>query len=197
MSVPPEVMAIRERPAGVDASCYRSPLGWRNKVGRSLWGVVWLLFFRPSPRPLFAWRRWLLRLFGARVGRGVCVHPSARVWAPWNLEMGEHSCLGPDVDCYCVDRVRIGSHATVSQYSHLCTAGHDISDLHMRLTTAPIWIGEGAWVCAGAFVGPGVRLGDGAVAAARAVVVKDVEPFTVVGGNPAKFLRERRLREAE
>ncbi len=181
-------------PRTVDVSRYASPLGWRNKLGRALWGVVWALLFRPSPRPCFAWRRWLLRCFGARIGKGVNVHASCRVWAPWNLEMGDYSCLAFHVDCYCVDRVRIGAHATVSQYSYLCTASHDIRDPHMRLITATIDIGDGAWVCAGAFVGPGVVLGEGAVAAARAVVVKEVAPWTVVGGNPAQVIGIRELR---
>ena len=95
------------------------------------------------------------------------------------------------MDCYNVDRVRIGAHATVSQYSFLCTAGHDIEDPHMKLRTAPITIGDGAWVCAGAYIGMGIHIGEGAVAAARAVVVKDVEVWTVVGGNPAKFIKKR------
>lgn len=187
---------VAERPA-VDVAHYASPLSRRNKLGRALWGLVWLLLFRPSPRPFFGWRRLLLRAFGARIGRGANVHASCRVWAPWNLEMGDYSCLAFGVDCYCVDRVRLGAHATVSQYSHLCTASHDIRDPHMRLVTAPIAVGDGAWVCAGAFVGPGVTLGAGAVAAARAVVVKDVEAWTVVGGNPARFIRTRVLREPE
>jgi putative colanic acid biosynthesis acetyltransferase WcaF len=186
---------VGTRPPAVDVSRYASPLTWRNKLGRALWGIVWLFLFRLSPRPCFGWRRWLLRCFGARLGTGVHVYPSCRVWAPWNLEMGDHSCLSFDVDCYCVNRIRIGAHATVSQYSYLCTASHDIQDPHMRLVTAPIDIGEGAWVCAGVFVAPGVVLGQGAVAAARAVVVKDVEPWTVVGGNPAQFIRMRELRE--
>jgi putative colanic acid biosynthesis acetyltransferase WcaF len=108
--------------------------------------------------------------------------------------MAEHSCLAGDVDCYCADRITIGAHATVSQYSYLCAAGHDISDPHMKLVTAPIHIGDGAWICAGAYVGPGVSVGDGAVVAARAVVVKDVDPWMVVGGNPAKFIKKRELR---
>jgi putative colanic acid biosynthesis acetyltransferase WcaF len=129
------------------------------------------------------------------MGRGTVVHASVRIWAPWNLEMGDHSCLAPWVDCYCVDRIRIGANATVSQYSYLCTASHDISDPLMRLVTAPITIGASAWVCAGAFIGPGVNLGEGAVAAARAVVVKDVETWTVVAGNPARYIKARQVRE--
>ncbi len=107
--------------------------------------------------------------------------------------MGDHSSLSFYVDCYSVDKVRIGAHAVVSQYSFLCTASHDISDPHLRLVTSPIAIREGAWVCADAFVAPGVTVGEGAVVAARAVVTKDVEPWAVVGGNPAMFIRRRVL----
>lgn len=160
---------------------------------RALWGVVWLLCFRPTPRPFDAWRRFLLRCFGARIGRGARILGSARIWAPWNLDMGDYACLAEHVDCYCVDRVRIGAHATVSQYAFLCTASHDIRDPHMRLVTAPIVVEDQAWVCAGAFVGMGVTLGQGAVAAARAVVVRNVAPWTVVGGNPARFIKRRDL----
>jgi putative colanic acid biosynthesis acetyltransferase WcaF len=139
------------------------------------------------------WRRFLLRCFGAQIGTGARILPSARIWAPWNLAMGEYACLSEFVDCYCVDRIRVGAHATVSQYAFLCTASHDIQDPHMRLIKAPITIGDGAWVCAGAYVGMGITIGEGAVAAARAVVVKDVPPWTVVGGNPARFIKRREL----
>jgi putative colanic acid biosynthesis acetyltransferase WcaF len=178
----------------VGVSQYVSTFSIWQKLGRATWGVVWLLLFRPSPRICFAWRRFLLRCFGARVARGVRVYPSARIWAPWNLEMQEYSNLGPLVDCYSVDRIRIGAYATVSQYSYLCTASHDITDPKMKLITAPITIGAGAWVCADVFVSPGITLGEGAVAGARAVVTKDVEPWAVVAGNPAKFVKKRELR---
>ena len=182
-------------PARVDVSKFANPFSFRNKAGRVIWGWVWLLLFRPSPRLLFGWRRFLLRCFGAKIGKEVYVHPSVRIWAPWNLEMGDHSALGDSVDCYCMDRVVIGPHATVSQYSYLCAGSHDTSDPQMRLITAPIHIGASAWICADVFVGPGVTIGDGAVAGARAVVVKDVEPWTIVAGNPAKFVKKRTLRE--
>ena len=143
--------------------------------------------------PLHAWRRFLLRLFGARIGPNARIYPSCKIWAPWNLALDEWACLGPDVDCYSVDTIHLGGHCTVSQYSFLCGAGHDISDPHMRLVTGPIRVGAGAWVCAGAFVAAGVTIGDGAVVAARAVVLKDVAPWTVVGGNPAAFIKRRSL----
>ncbi len=179
----------------VDVSDVPSPHSMANKVARVAWGVVWLTLYRPSPKVLHGWRRFLLRLFGAKVGRGAHPHPSARIWAPWNLEMGDHSCLSFRVDCYCVARVRLGAHSTVSQYSYLCAASHDIEHPNMPLITAPISIGEGAWVAADVFIGPGVTIGDGAVVGARSSVFRDVDPWTVVAGTPARFVRRRDLRE--
>ncbi len=179
----------------VDVSSYKSPHSLRNIIGRLLWGIVWLLLYRPSPKICHGWRRFLLRFFGAKVGKGACPHPSARIWAPWNLEMGEYSCLSFGVDCYCVDKIRIGSHATVSQYSFLCTATHDYEDMHMALVTAPITIGDSAWICADVFIGPGVIIGEGAVIGARSSLFKNVEPWTIVAGNPARFIKSRGLKK--
>ena len=178
----------------VDLSYYSSGFSWQNRLARGVWWGIWALLFRPSPRPFFAWRRFLLRMFGAQLGRGTNIHASCKIWAPWNLEMGEFSCLAFHVDCYNVDKVTIGAHSTVSQYSYLCSASHDISDPAMGLVKAPISIGRGCWVAAGVFVGPGVAIENGAVIAARAVVVKSVGANEVVGGNPARVLGTRGLR---
>ena len=117
------------------------------------------------------------------------VYSSTRIYAPWNLEMGEHSCLADEVDCYNVDKVRIGDNTTVSQKSYLCTASQDITKSNIPLITAPIVIEDQAWVGADAFIGMGVTVGQGAVVGARASVYKDIEAWTVVGGNPAKFIK--------
>ena len=170
---------------------YRNPHTVGNKMGRTIWNMVWLLLYRPSPRFLHGWRRFLLRQFGAIVGKNVHPYPTARIWAPWNLEMGDHSCLGDHIDCYCVDKIRIGSNSTISQYSYLCTASHDYTDPAMPLITASIVIGEGVWIAADVFVGPGVEVGDGAVIGARSSVFRNIEPWTVVAGNPARVIKKR------
>ena len=174
-----------------------SPHPIANRLARAAWGMTWTLLFRPSPRPLKGWRRLLLRAFGARIGRGAVVHASARIWAPWNLEMGTYSCLSDHVDCYSVAPVRIGAYATVSQYSFLCTASHDLDSPDMALTTAPIRIGDHAWVAADAFIGPDVVLGEGAVVGARSSVFRDVPAWAVVVGNPARAIRTRSRAVAE
>lgn len=161
-----------------------------NRLGRMVWHAVWLVLYRPSPRPLHGWRRFLLRLFGADVARGAHPYPSARIWAPWNLVMGEGSCLGDYVNCYSVDQIVLEPYVTVSQYSFLCTAGHDYRFKNKPLITAPIRIGRRAWVAADVFVGPGVMVGEGAVVGARSSVFRDVAPWTVVGGNPARIIKK-------
>jgi len=105
--------------------------------------------------------------------------------------MDDYSCIGPYVICYSGGGVRIGAHATVSQYSHLCTSSHDYEHPNMPQTFAAIVIEDQVWVAADAFIGPGVVVRRGAVVGARASVFKDVEPWDVVGGNPAKFIKKR------
>lgn len=188
------MLATNERERGVIGR-YQNRLSLSNRWARKLWGLVWILAFRLSPEPLFFWRRWLLRLFGARMAEGSNVYPRCRVWAHWNLTMGRHSCLANDVDCYAVDRVELGDFAVVSQGAHLCAASHDIADPEFRLVTGPIVLRKSAWVAAGAFIGMGVTVGEGAVVGARAVVVKDIEPWKIVVGNPARIVGVREVRQ--
>lgn len=172
----------------------RSPFSFGNKLARSIWGVVWLVLFRPSPRPAHAWRCLLLRIFGAKIGRGTTVHASARIWAPWNLTMGDHSCMGENVDCYSAASVTLEEWSMVSQYSYLCTASHDYEIGSLPGFQRPIVVKAHAWVAADVYVGPGVTIEQGAVVGARSSVYKDVPAWTVVGGNPARFIRVRKWR---
>ena len=190
----PESSASRIR---VDRAACPSPHSAANKLARLLWQVAGLLLFRPSPWFWHAPRRALLRLYGAQVGKHVQIMPSVQIWAPWNLALGDDATVGSGVDLYDVDRIEIGAHATVSQRAFLCTATHDVDHPNMPLQTAPIRIGAGAWVCAEAYVHPGITIGVDAVAGVRAVVLHDVPPGQIVGGNPAKFIRLRKLENAD
>ena len=190
----PESSSSRIR---VDRAACPSSHSAANKLARLLWQVAHLMLFRPSPWFWHAPRRALLRLFGAKVGKHVQIMPSVQIWAPWNLSLGDYATVGSGVDLYDVDRIEIGAHATISQRAFLCTATHDVDHPNMPLKIAPIRIGAGAWVCAEAYVHPGVAIGIDAVAGVRAVVLRDVPPGQIVGGNPAKFLRLRKLENAD
>ena len=171
---------------------YKDSLTLSNKLGRLVWNVCCLILFRPFAGPLFwRWRNVVLRLFGAEIGAGCKVSNSAKIWAPWNLHLGRMVCLGPGSKIYSADKIFIGDKVTISQGAYLCSASHDINYLNKPLITAPIRIEPYSWVCAEAFVGMGVTIGEGAVVGARAAVFKDVEPWTVVGGNPARVIKRR------
>jgi putative colanic acid biosynthesis acetyltransferase WcaF len=165
----------------------------REMVRRLFW-MVGQLAFRFSPRPCFGWRRWVLRCFGARVGREVHIYNTACIYFPWNLAIGDWSAIGEGAFIYNLGPVTVGQQVTISQRAHLCAGSHDYTDATMPLLKLPITIGDQAWVCADAFVGPGVTIGEGAVVGARAVAVKAVEPWTVVAGNPARVIKQRELK---
>jgi putative colanic acid biosynthesis acetyltransferase WcaF len=157
---------------------------WREQALRMLWSFGrWLIIL--SPHPCHGWRRMVLRLFGARVGREARIHSSTVVYMPWNFELGDWAAVGPGVFIYSLGKVRIGRRATVSYRTHVCAGTHDFTDPTLPLLKPAVTIADDAWVGTEAFIGPGVKVGEGAIVAARAVVVKDVEPLTLVGGHPA------------
>ncbi len=165
-------------------------------VKRIVWTIVNLTLFRLLPGIQLRYlRNVLLRLFGAKIPLGSLVYSSCRIWGPWNLVVGRNSCIGPNTQIYNRAKVEIGDNAVVSQGSYLCTASHDITDPRHSVVMRPITVCDRAWVAADAFIGMGVTVGEGAVVGARAAVFKDVEPWMVVGGNPAKFIKKRIIKE--
>ena len=162
-----------------------------NRLARLGWQLAYGLLFRPTPPPLHAWRCWLLRRFGAKIGKDCHVYSDARIWAPWNLVMEPKSCIGPRVICYSMAPIRLGERVVVSQGAHLCTGSHDYTSPSFPLFAKPITIGPDAWICTEAFVGPGVTIGEGAVIGARAVVMRSQPAWMVCAGNPARPLKPR------
>jgi putative colanic acid biosynthesis acetyltransferase WcaF len=168
----------------------------QNRLLRLAWGVVYVLLFRPSPRPFHGWRNFLLRCFGARIARHVHIYPTARIWAPWKLICEENAAIAEDAVIYNPAPLQMGSHAIVSQQAYICGATHDYEDPNFPLIAFPSTLGAYSWVCARATVQPNVNLGEGAVLGLGSVATRDLEPWTVYGGVPARKIKMRVLREA-
>jgi putative colanic acid biosynthesis acetyltransferase WcaF len=163
-----------------------------NRLFRLAWQIVWVLLASWTPPPMHGWRRFLLRLFGASVAASCDVRGSARVWYPPNLKLGPRALLAERVNCYNMAMIELGEGALVSQGAHLCAGNHDIDDPAFQLIAKPITLGPHSWVAADAFVAPGVTIGEGAVLGARAVAFRDLEPWKLYIGNPAREKRTRR-----
>ncbi len=167
-----------------------------NKLERIVFGMVWLALARFTPPPLHGWRRFILKAFGARIGRGTRIHASVKIWLPRNLEIGEYALIGPGARLYNQGRITVGANSVISQRAHICASTHSISDPAFPLVTRPVDIGEGCWVAAEAFVGPGVAMGAGCVVAARAALFDDGDAMAVYRGNPAVKVKTRKLGSA-
>jgi putative colanic acid biosynthesis acetyltransferase WcaF len=176
----------------VDIESNRRSRKWSDSelIGRALWAAAHPLF-RFSPRIFWGWRATLLRIFGATIGRKVHIYPSVKIEIPWKLAVGDYAAIGDRAIIYNLGKLSIGPRATISQGAHLCGGTHEYKKADMALVKAPITIGEGAWICADAFVGPHVVVGDYAIVGARAVAMRQVDPWTVVAGNPAKHIGPR------
>jgi putative colanic acid biosynthesis acetyltransferase WcaF len=168
-----------------------------NRMGRLAWSIVWALLYRPSPRPFHAWRAFLLRCFGATLGPNCHFYPRSRIWAPWNLVCADGASLGDEAEIYNPSPVSMGSHAIVSQQAYICGATHDYNDPAFPLISFPMSVGAYAWVCARASVSPGVNVGEGAVLGLGSVATRDLEPWTVYAGVPAKPIKRRVRREQD
>lgn len=171
---------------------YTSAWSMREVIKIHLWHFVWLIFFRPTPKHFFnGWRLFLLKLFGAGIYGRPFVFPTSKVFAPWLLQLGHKSCLGPYSEMYNLGPVFIGAKVTVSQYSYICNGTHDLCKDNLPLMVGDIRIGHNAFLGAKCLILPGIHIGEYAVIGAGSVVTKDVPPYNIVGGNPAKFLKLR------
>lgn len=158
-----------------------------------LWWMLLKPLFRFSPFFMYGWRRWILTLAGAKLGRNVRFANQAQITFPWQLSVGEYTAVGADARLYNLGAIRIGARVTISQMAHLCAGTHDYNDTAMPLIKSTIVVEDDAWICADAFVGPDVVVGQGAVVGARAVVMQDVPAWAVMSGNPATCMRQRTI----
>lgn len=162
-----------------------------NRVKRLLWNICYTLLYRPSPRPFHAWRSMLLSLFGAKMGATCHFYPKSKVWAPWNLIADDRSTVADDAELYNPSPMHLCHHAIVSQGAYVCGATHLYNDPAFPLVSFPMRLGAYSWICARASVNPGVNIGDGAILALGSIATKDLEPFGIYAGVPARWVKER------
>jgi putative colanic acid biosynthesis acetyltransferase WcaF len=179
--------------AGCEIDPYLRPaFSLRDRLSRGLWNLCWLLLYRVSPRPLHAWRVFLLRTFGAELGPNCHFYPGSTIWAPWNLSCADQVTVADGAEIYNPAPIHFGSHAIVSQGAYICGATHDFDDPAFPLLAYSMQVGAYAWICARASVGPGVNVGEGAVLGLASVASRDLEPWGVYVGSPARKTKERR-----
>ena len=179
----------------VDLSAYTN-VGFERGAGavkEGLWMLVSLFLFRLCPLPLYGLKKSVLRWFGAQVGEGVVIKPDVRITFPWKLILGDYVWLGEGCWLLNLAPITIENHACISQRAFLCTGSHDYKSATFDLQVRPIVIERGAWLGACAWIGPGVRVGEHAVLTASSVTSKDLEPSGIYQGNPAHFIRYRKI----
>lgn len=176
----------------IDDPYLRPAFSRKNKLGRLTWNIVWLLLYRPSPRPMHGWRSFLLRSFGAKMGPHCHFYPGSKVWAPWNLICAGHVAAGDGAEIYNPAPMHFGSHAILSQGCYICGATHDFDDPAFPLLAYSMEVGAYAWICARACVAPGVQVGEGAVLGLASVASRDLEPWGVYAGAPAVKVKTRK-----
>jgi putative colanic acid biosynthesis acetyltransferase WcaF len=172
---------------------FRQPPDFRGRsaIVVQLWWIVQGTLFAWSPQFMYGWRRFLLRLFGAKISKGVLIRPSVRFTYPWKVTIGEYSWIGDDVTLYSLGEILIGKNTVMSQKSYLCTGSHDFNKVAFDIYAKPINIEDEVWVATDVFIAPGVTIGKGAVVGARSTVLHDLPGGMICYGNPAKAVKKR------
>jgi putative colanic acid biosynthesis acetyltransferase WcaF len=168
--------------------------GRSNFIVQSWW-IIQKTLFAWSPQVLYGWRNFLLRLFGAKIGKNAYIRPSAQFTYPWKVTVGDYSQIGDEVVVYSLGEIVIGSHTVISQRTYLCGGSHDYKRISFDLYSKPIRIADQVWIGADVFVAPGIHIGEGTVVGARSTVLHDLPEAMVCFGNPAKPVKPREMAE--
>ncbi|MBU2949618.1 putative colanic acid biosynthesis acetyltransferase [Tamlana agarivorans] len=178
-----------------DLNLYHNPKDFRgkSKLIVQLWWICYALFFKTSPQVLYGWRRFLLRAFGAEIGKNVIVRPSAEITYPWKVKIGDNSWIGDQVVLYSLGEIIIGSNTVISQRSYICTGTHNYKKMEFPILAKKIIIEDECWLATDVFVAPGTKINKGVVVGARSSVFKDLEPYSVFAGSPVKLIKKREI----
>lgn len=163
----------------------------KNAFIVQIWWIVQAIFFKASPQFMYGWRRFLLRMFGAKIGKKVVLRPSVTTTYPWKVSIGDYSWIGDNVTLYSLGEIEIGKNVVVSQESYLCTGSHDYTKLDFPIYQKKIYIEDECWLATDVYVAPGITIGKGTVVGARSSVFKNLPKNKICIGSPAKIIRDR------
>jgi putative colanic acid biosynthesis acetyltransferase WcaF len=163
----------------------------RSKFIVQAWWFIQSSLFSMSPQFLYGWRNMLLRLFGAKIGKGVIIRPNVRITYPWKLTIGDNSWIGDNAELYTLGEINIGKNTVISQKSYLCTGSHDFQSEAFDIYQISIVIEDEVWIATDVYIAPGVTIGKGAVIGARSSVFSDMPAGMICIGSPAKPIKPR------
>jgi putative colanic acid biosynthesis acetyltransferase WcaF len=174
-------------------SRYNTPSDFRgkSKIIVQFWWMCYTILFRPSPQKLYGWRRFLLRAFGAKIGKKVIIRPTAKITYPWKVSIGDYSWIGDDVILYSLGEIEIGSNSVISQRSYICTGSHDYTKETFDIFAKKIKIGNSCWLATDVFIAPGVSIGNGTIVGARSSVFKNLPSNKICTGSPINLIKAR------
>lgn len=174
---------------------YKTPKNFRGRsaIVVQLWWMCYAILFRPSPQVFYGWRRFLLRAFGAKIGKKVIIRPTARITYPWKVSIENYSWIGDEVVLYSLGEIKIGENTVISQRSYICTGTHDYNTEDFRIYAQDIHIGSKCWLATDVYIAPGINIEDGVVVGARSSVFSDLDANKVYVGSPAKSIKNRKL----
>ncbi|MAX70203.1 MAG: colanic acid biosynthesis acetyltransferase WcaF [Flavobacteriaceae bacterium] len=172
---------------------FKNPRGFRgkSKIIVQLWRLTYIIFFRNSPQFFYVWRRFLLRIFGADIGKKVIIRPTAQITYPWKVSIGDYSWIGDEVVLYSLGKIEIGSNTVISQRSYICTGSHKYNSDNFDIFSQQITIGSKCWLATDVYVAPSVSIGDYTVVGARSSVFNNLPPNKICFGSPAKIIKDR------
>jgi len=174
---------------------YQTPKDFRgrSKITVQLWWIVQLLLFTNSPQIFYGWRRFLLRLFGAKIGKKVVLRPSVKITYPWKVKIGDYSWIGDDVVLYSLGEIEIGDNTVISQRSYLCTGTHDYKQVNFPIYAKKIVVKNKCWLATDVFVAPGITIEEGTIVGARSSVFRNLPKMKICIGNPAQPIKDREI----
>ena len=163
----------------------------KYKIKLQLWRIVDPLLFKTSLHPFNGWRCFLLRLFGAKIGKGCYISPKSDIFLPWNLEIGNFVSIDDHAYIKPRTKITIGDYVSIATFVHIIPGGHNVRSRHFDSDLAPVVIEHSAFIGADTFISKGVTIGQFSVIGARSTVMKSIPENSIAFGNPCKVQCER------